>query len=353
MNEISKNNDNFALYTQIRSILLEARVKAYTAVNFAMMQSYWQIGKLIVEDELGGNIRGEYGKRILQNLSDRLTAEFGAGFDVSNLRKMRNFYELFRKQDALRPELTWTHYRLLLKVKDENARNWYIEESIKNAWSSRQLDRQISTLYYERLLSSRDKEVVKTEAVEKLSQVKPEDFIKDPYVLEFLNLKNYPALRESDLEQALIDKLQDFLLELGRGFCFVARQKLMRYEDEDFYLDLVFYHSVLKCYVLIDLKLGKLTHGDVGQMDSYIRMFDSIYKNSDDNPTIGLLLCSQKNEAIAKYSVLADHKQIFASKYSLSLPTAEELETELQRERKSIEQDTESEKEYGRKKKFV
>ena len=344
MNEISKNNDNFALYTQIRSILLEARVKAYTAVNFAMVQSYWQIGKLIVEDELGGNIRGEYGKRILQNLSDRLTAEFGAGFDVSNLRKMRNFYELFRKQDALRPELTWTHYRLLLKVKDENARNWYIEESIKNAWSSRQLDRQISTLYYKRLLSSRDKEVVKTEAVEKLSQVKPEDFIKDPYVLEFLNLKNYPALRESDLEQALIDKLQDFLLELGRGFCFVARQKLMRYEDEDFYLDLVFYHSVLKCYVLIDLKLGKLTHGDVGQMDSYIRMFDSIYKNSDDNPTIGLLLCSQKNEAIAKYSVLADHKQIFASKYSLSLPTAEELEAELQRERKSIEQDTESEK---------
>lgn len=344
MNEISKNNDNFALYTQIRSILLEARVKAFTAVNFAMVQSYWQIGKLIVEDELGGNIRGEYGKRILQNLSDRLTAEFGAGFDVSNLRKMRNFYELFRKQDALRPELTWTHYRLLLKVKDENARNWYIEESIKNAWSSRQLDRQISTLYYERLLSSRDKEVVKTEAVEKLSQVKPEDFIKDPYVLEFLNLKNYPALRESDLEQALIDKLQDFLLELGRGFCFVARQKLMRYEDEDFYLDLVFYHSVLKCYVLIDLKLGKLTHGDVGQMDSYIRMFDSIYKNSDDNPTIGLLLCSQKNEAIAKYSVLADHKQIFASKYSLSLPTAEELETELQKERKSIEQDTESEK---------
>lgn len=234
--------------------------------------------------------------------------------------------------------MTWTHYRLLLKVKDEDARNWYIEEAIKNAWSSRQLDRQISTLYYERLLSSRDKSLVKAEAKEKLSQVKPEDFIKDPYVLEFLDLKNYPALRESDLEQALIDKLQEFLLELGRGFCFVARQKLMRYEDEDFYLDLVFYHSVLKCYVLIDLKIGKLTHGDVGQMDSYIRMFDSIYKNPDDNPTIGLLLCSQKNEAIAKYSVLADHKQVFASKYSLTLPTAEELESELQRERKSIEE---------------
>lgn len=339
MNEIAKNNGNSALYTQIRTVLLTARRKAYAAVNFAMVQSYWQIGKLIVEDEQGGNVRGKYGEGTLQNISDKLSAEFGSGFDVRNLQQMKKFYMTFQNTNALRSQLSWTHYRLLLKVKNETARNWYIEESVKNTWSSRQLDRQISSLYYERLLSSRDKKIVKTEAEVNLSQVNPEDFIKDPYVLEFLNLKNYPALRESDLEQALIDKLQDFLLELGRGFCFVARQKLMRYEDEDFYLDLVFYHSVLKCYVLIDLKLGKLTHADVGQMDSYIRMFDSIHKNPDDNPTIGLLLCSRKNEAIAKYSVLADHKQIFASKYSLSLPTAEELVFELQRERKSIEQD--------------
>lgn len=344
MTEISKSNDSSSLYVQIRSILLEARGKAYTAVNFAMVQSYWQIGKLIVEDEQGGNSRGKYGEGTLQNISDKLTFEFGSGFDVRNLQQMKKFYMTFQNTNALRSQLTWTHYRLLLKVKDENARSWYIEEAIKNAWSSRQLDRQISTLYYERILSSRDKSLVKAEAEENLSQVKPEDFIKDPYVLEFLDLKNYPALRESDLEQALIDKLQEFLLELGRGFCFVARQKLMRYEDEDFYLDLVFYHSVLKCYVLIDLKIGKLTHGDVGQMDSYIRMFDSIYKNPDDNPTIGLLLCSQKNEAIAKYSVLSDHKQVFASKYSLALPTAEELESELQRERKSIEENAANER---------
>lgn len=212
-----------------------------------------------------------------------------------------------------------------------------MNESAASAWSSRQLDRQISTLYYERLLSSKDKTPVKEEAIELLKPLATDDYIKDPYVLDFLDLKNYPALRESDLEQALIDKLQEFLLELGRGFCFVARQKLMRYEDEDFYLDLVFYHSILKCHVLIDLKIGKLTHGDVGQMDSYIRMYDAIYKNEDDNPTIGIILCSQKNEAIAKYSVLNDAKQVFASKYLFTLPTVNELQDEIKAERKRIE----------------
>ncbi len=211
-------------------------------------------------------------------------------------------------------------------------------EAVASGWSSRQLERQISTMYYERLLASKERTPVKTEANEKLASLGVEDFIKDPYVLEFLDLKDYPALRESDLEQALIDHLQQFLLELGRGFCFVARQKRMRYEDEDFYLDLVFYHSVLKCYVLIDLKIGKLTHGDIGQMDSYIRMFDDLYKNGDDNPTIGIVLCSQKNEAIAKYSVLNDAKQIFAFKYRLELPTAEELQHEMEMERKRIEE---------------
>ena len=213
-----------------------------------------------------------------------------------------------------------------------------MEEAIRAGWSSRQLERQIGTMYYERLLASRDQMSVIQEAEQNLLPMKAESFIKDPYVLDFLDLKNYPALRESDLEQALIDKLQDFLLELGRGFCFVARQKLMRYEDEDFYLDLVFYHSVLKCYVLIDLKIGKLTHGDVGQMDSYIRMFDALYKNPDDNPTIGIILCSQKNEAIVRYSVLNEAKQIFASRYQLTLPTAEELQREIEKERRAIEE---------------
>ena len=205
-------------------------------------------------------------------------------------------------------------------------------------WSTRQLDQQISTLYYDRLLASHDKKIVITEAEEKLQKVIPEEFIKDPYILEFLNLKEYPALRESDIEKSLINNLQDFLMELGNGFCFVARQKRMRFDDEDFYVDLVFYNSIIKCYVLIDLKLGKLTHQDVGQMDSYIRMFDALTKQEDDNPTIGLILCSEKNEAIAKYSVLNDAKQIFASKYKLTLPTEEELQTELSRARKRLEE---------------
>ena len=287
------------------------------------------------------SLRAEYGKGVLNRLSSELTEEFGKGFTVTNLKYMRQFYSMFPNGHALRGELTWTHYRLLLRVENDDARIWYMEEAIRAGWSSRQLERQISTLYYDRLLSSRDKTSVTEEANALMEPLAAEHFIKDPYVLDFLDLKNYPALRESDLEQALIDKLQDFLLEMGRGFCFIARQKLMRYDDEDFYLDLVFYHSILKCHVLIDLKIGKLTHGDVGQMDSYIRMFDALYKNEDDNPTIGIILCSQKNEAIVRYSVLNDGKQIFASKYRLTLPTAEELQREIEDERRRIEEQSE------------
>lgn len=326
------------IYSEIKETLLLSRNHAYAAVNFAMVQAYWQIGKIIVENEQNGNLRAEYGKAVLQEVSEKLQQEFGNGFSVRNLQQMRKFYVTFPNTNALRSQLTWTHYRALLRVENDDARNWYMEECVRSAWSSRQLERQISTLYYERLLSSRDKEPVMTEAESLMAPLAAENFIKDPYVLDFLDLKNYPALRESDLEQALIDKLQEFLLELGRGFCFVARQKLMRYEDEDFYLDLVFYHSVLKCHVLIDLKIGKLTHADVGQMDSYIRMYDALYKNDDDNPTIGIILCSQKNEAIVKYSVLNEGKQVFASKYRFTLPTAEELQREIENERRKIEE---------------
>lgn len=326
------------IYSEIKETLLLSRNHAYAAVNFAMVQAYWQIGKIIVENEQNGNLRAEYGKAVLQEVSEKLQQEFGNGFSVRNLQQMRKFYVTFPNTNALRSQLTWTHYRALLRVENDDARNLYMEECVRSAWSSRQLERQISTLYYERLLSSRDKEPVMTEAESLMAPLAAEDFIKDPYVLDFLDLKNYPALRESDLEQALIDKLQEFLLELGRGFCFVARQKLMRYEDEDFYLDLVFYHSVLKCHVLIDLKIGKLTHADVGQMDSYIRMYDALYKNDDDNPTIGIILCSQKNEAIVKYSVLNEGKQVFASKYRFTLPTAEELQREIENERRKIEE---------------
>ena len=293
------------IYSEIKETLLLSRNQAYSAVNFAMVQAYWQIGRIIVEHEQNGNARADYGKAVLQELSSRLTKDFGKGFSVRTLQQ---------------------------------ARQWYMDEAIASAWSSRQLERQISTLYYERLLASRDQVPVRAEAVELTAPLAAENFIKDPYVLEFLNLKDYPSLRESDLEQALIEKLQEFLLELGRGFCFVARQKPVRYEDEDFYLDLVFYHSILKCHVLIDLKIGKLTHGDIGQMDSYIRMFDALYKNEDDNPTIGIILCSQKNEAIVKYSVLNDAQQVFASRYRFALPTAEELQREIEIERKRIEE---------------
>ena len=243
---------------------------------------------------------------------------------------MRLFYRCFPIRDTLRHELTWSHYRRLISVENEQARIWYMNEAADSVWSTRQMDRQISTLYYERLLASKDKASVVAEAKQKMSELKPELFIHDPFVLEFLNLKEYPALRESDIEQALIDHLQQFLLELGRGFCFVARQKRMRYDEDDFYVDLVFYHSILKCHVLIDLKLGKLTHEDVGQMDSYIRMFDALYRNEDDNPTLGIILCSQKSEAIVKYSVLNEGKQIFASRYKLYLPTEEEFKQMLE-----------------------
>lgn len=327
------NNEIQTLYGEIKPVLLQSRSKAYSAVNSAMVTAYWSIGQLIVEHEQKGGKRAEYGKAVLDGLSERLTADFGKGFDARNLRNMRKFYLLFPIWNTVRTELTWSHYRSLLRVENEQARAWYVKEAVSEQWSSRQLDRQISTLYYERLLSSKEIAPVAQEATEKLAEVTAERFIKDPYVLEFLDLKNYPALRETDLEQALIDNLQEFLLELGTGFCFVARQKLMRYEDEDFYLDLVFYHSVLKCYVLVDLKIGKLTHADVGQMDSYIRMFDALRKKEDDNPTIGIILCSEKNEAIAKYSVLNDGKQIFASKYKLFLPTEEELRAEIEREK--------------------
>lgn len=324
------------LYDSIKNVLAQARQTACRAVNFTMVTAYWEIGRLITEDELH-NQRADYGKFVLKNLAERLSKEFGKGFDERELRKMRQFYQYFQIRDTLRPELSWSHYRRLLSVENIAARTWYMNEAADAVWSTRQLDRQISTLYYERLLSSRIKEPVIEEAKQKLAEISPLEFIKDPYVLEFLSLGDYSSLHESDIEKAMIGNLQSFLMELGRGFCFVARQKRMRYDDEDFYIDLFFYNSIIKCYILIDLKLGKLSHADVGQMDSYIRMFDDLMKQPDDNPTIGLILCSEKNAAIAKYSVLNDAKQMFASKYTLTLPTVEELQAELERQRKLLE----------------
>ncbi len=302
-----------------------------------MVQAYWHVGRLIVEHEQGGEGRAAYGEAIISDLARRLRPDFGRGLDERNLWFMRSFYKIFPKLNAVRSELSWTHYRLLLRVEDSKARDWYMNEAADQHWSTRQLDRQVSVLYYERLLGSRIKASVRREATEKLRKLKPEHFIRDPYMLEFLDLRDYPALRESTLEQAIIDNLQSFLLELGKGFTFVGRQKRMRFGDEDFYVDLVFYNYLLRCFVLIDLKVGKLTHQDIGQIDSYVRVFDAHARPMSDNPTIGLILCSGKNEAIAKYSVLNENRQIFAAQYVKYLPTEKELERRIRHERRLVE----------------
>lgn len=324
-------------YEEIKSILKGARNQAYSAANSAMVQAYWSIGKSIVEQQ-GKSERAEYGRQLLQELSKQLTHDFGRGFTASNLRNMRQFYLTFPNCYALRSNLSWTHYRMLMRVENEKARNFYLEECEKANWSTRQLERQIDSFFYERLLSSRNMETVSNEILSLEPAKKPEDVIHDPYVLEFLGMKQSADFYEKDLESALIGELQNFLLELGRGFSFVARQKHIDLDGEHFYIDLVFYNYILKCFVLIDLKTGKLTHQDIGQMDSYIRIFDELQKGEDDNPTIGIILCSEKNEAIAKYSVLNDGKQLFASKYQLTLPTAEELERYIENERRKYEE---------------
>ena len=337
MQNLSSYENEQNLYKQIKEVLTIARNTAYRSVNFVMVQAYWNIGKLIVEEEQKGNERAEYGKSLIKNISKKLTTEFGKGFDKSNVWYMRQFYLVFQKADALRRELTWTHYRLLLKIDREDVREFYIKECVENNWSTRQLERQINSFYYERILASQDKDIVREEIKSKLPSLSPNDIIKDPYVLEFLNLKENKKFLESELEQGLIDKLQDFLLELGKGFSFVARQKRITIDGDHFYIDLVFYNYILKCFVLLDLKTGKLTHQDIGQMDFYIRYFEKEMKISGDNPTIGLILCSDKNDAMVKYTLLEQNQQIFASKYKLYLPTEEELRKELNKEREQLE----------------
>jgi len=322
------------LFSDIRQVIEQARVQVKQTVNTAMVQAYWQVGHLIVEDEQQGQARAEYGKAQLRNLSQQLTQEFGKGFDITNLRNMRRFYLAFEKRDALRLELSWTHYRTLLRVESESARLWYMDEATNQAWSARALERQIGTLYYERLLSSKEKQSVEQEAKEKTKPLaeSPKDYLRDPYILDFLNLQS-DSYQESDLEKGIIQNLQQFLLELGKGFAFVERQQRISTDDGDYYIDLVFYNYQLKCFLLIDLKLNKLTHQDVGQMDMYVRMYEAKKRQADDNPTIGLILCAEHNQTVAKYSVLNDSQQLFASKYMTHLPTEEELKVELEKER--------------------
>ncbi len=331
------------MLSEIRDVIVHARELVQRTVNSAMVDAYWSIGRLIVEHEQEGEARAAYGKRQLQGLAEQLTAEFGAGFDATNLRSMRRFYLTFPIRDALRLELSWTHYRTILRVENETARQWYMREAVEQNWSARALHRQINALYYEHLHSSQDKAAVKQEADQHTQplQASRRTFLRAPDVLEFLNLPGERYL-EADLERGLIDNLQAFLLELGKGFAFVGRQQRISVDGEDFFLDLIFYNFVLKCFVLIDLKLGKLTHQDVGQMDTYIRIYDEQHRGHDDNPTIGLILCSQKSEAVVKYSVLTDSEQMFAAKYLPYLPTEDELKRELELERERVQQQIDS-----------
>lgn len=377
-NNLEKINVNGEqLFDRVVSILEQARGNVVRAVNSNMVLAYWLIGREIVQEVQGGEERAEYGRQAIAALSKRLTEEYGKGFSLTNLSYFRQFYQAFdgrmeihhptggefvdveklalpgresvppEKQhppgDELKsgfnPQLTWSHYRALMRVKDEKARDFYELESVECGWSKVQLERQIRTSYFERIIANDGEAGLLPAGRDRLpgEVVNPASILKSPMVLEFLDLPNDPSLHESKLEQSIIDNLQSFLLELGKGFSFVARQKHIRFDEDDFYIDLVFYNFVLKCFLLIDLKMDKLTHRDIGQMDGYVRLYEDQFKVAGDNPTIGLILCADKSEAVAKYSVLSESQQLFATKYLKFLPTEEELKLEIERERKMIE----------------
>lgn len=388
MEKIPDKQDN--LFKRVVSILKEARSNVVRSVNSNMVLAYWLIGREIVQEIQSGEERAEYGKQIIIDLSRELTKKYGKGFSVQALWSFRQFYQIYddkieilcppgrelgevekisplgrefdnkqihttdkktqiigRSQFSVdfSPQLSWSHYRLLMRIKKEEARKFYEQEAIECGWSKRILERHIHSQYYERILESQHSETMRKSARQTLQKqdTSSADVLKNPYVLEFLGLPDSSILHETELESAIITHLQSFLLELGKGFAFVGRQKRLRFDDKELFVDLVFYNCILKFYMIIDLKMGELSFKDVGQMDGYVRMFDDIYTAEDDNPTIGLILCTEKNEAVAKYSVLSERRQIFASKYMLYLPTEEELQIELQRERKLIEEHLNSE----------
>lgn len=317
------------LLQSIKGIILESRKRVFRITNTALLQTYWQIGKLIIEDEQQGKSKATYGEATLKTLASQLTFEFGKGFDYTNLTNMRKFYQAFPIVDTLRQELSWSHYRLLSRINSETKRNYYLQECIVANWNSRELQRQINSLAFERV-------------VHHLPEIKKpliQNLLKDPYIFEFLGLPVDTKNTEFEIETAIINHLQQFLLELGKGFAFVARQQHIATDTSDFFIDLVFYNYLLKCFVIIDLKTGTLTHQDVGQIDMYVRMYDDLKRSSDDNPTIGVLLCSEKDETIVKYSVLNDKNNLFASKYLLYLPKEEELKQLIEQDRLNFELD--------------
>lgn len=316
------------LFSAIKEIIIQSRLRVFRMANSALLESYWHIGKLIVEDEQQGKHRADYGKATLKTLSKHLTLEFGKGFDERNLNNMRAFYKAFPIWYAVRTELSWTHYRLISRLDNEEKKTYYINEAVASNWSSRTLQRQIDTLSFERTLRTSNSE-----------ENNIQNLIKDPYIFEFLGLNPETSNTERSLETAIIDHLQKFLLEFGKGFAFVARQQHIVTDTSDFFIDLVFYNYILKCFVIIDLKTGNLNHQDIGQIDMYVRMYDDLKRSEGDNPTIGLLLCSEKDETIVKYSVLNDKNKLFASKYLLYLPKEEELKNIIEQDRLRFELD--------------
>lgn len=333
MNDITLFSEHVAttdVVNDIRTILNEARARVAKTVNSDMVAAYWLIGRRIVQEEQQGAATAKYGEQVLQNLSKVLEAEYGNGFSYSNLRNMRQFYRTYPDEQicyTLCINLPWSHNRLIMRVEDSAAREWYLQEAASQQWSVRQLERNIQSFYYQRTLAAKAQAELATQPA---PQMDIKQFIKDPYVLEFVGLPPFPQHREKPLEDALIENMQRFLLELGKGFSFVQRQYRISTETNHFYIDLVFYNYLLKCFVLIDLKTTKLTHRDIGQMDMYIRIFDDIKRGKDDNPTIGILLCADKDETIVKYSVLNESQQIFASKYLPYMPSEEEIKREIE-----------------------
>ena len=323
MNKLVSNE----LATKISELLISARTKVVQTVNRTMVLTYFEIGRMIVEEKQNGKQRADYGKQIIKSLSERLTHEFGKGFSQRNLEQIRQFYSVYSNTQTLSAEfnLSWSHYMKLMRIDDENERKFYEIESFKNKWSLRELNRQYDTALFTRLTLSKDKNEILQLSTKGQTIEKPQDAIKDPYILEFIGLSENSTYSESDLEQKLIDKLEHFLLELGNGFTFVARQNRISFDDKHFRVDLVFYNRILKCFVLIDLKIGELKHQDIGQMQMYVNYYDRQVKLEDENKTIGIILCQNKSEAVVEFTLPENNTQIFASKYLTVLPSKETL----------------------------
>lgn len=325
------------VYSQIQALIVESQNAVSRTVNTTMVKLYWEIGRTIFEEEQKGKNRAEYGQYLIESLSQQLSVDYGKGFSATNLRKMRQFYEIFPIQQTLSVELSWSHYLILTKIEDQNARHFYMKECVGSRWSVRELERQASSLLFERLALSKNKKQVLALAHKGQDLQKPQDLVKDPYVLEFLGFKKEATLYEKDLESALVEHLQDFLLELGKGFSFIARQQRITLGGDHFYVDLVFYNRITKSFVLIDLKVGKLTHQDLGQMQMYLNYYKRTQKIEGENDPIGILLCAEKNDVAVEFTLPDGKPEIFASKYKFTLPTKKELKAEIQKERRSIE----------------